>query len=104
MDDLLRCSFGLTKTELSLLKHYLQHPGTMTVKELSERLSLERSGVQKAISTLVEKGLVERRQVNNDRGGFFYSYALVDREKIADRSARLIEAWSERAVAEVRRL
>ncbi len=104
VEELLVCSFNLNKTDLKILKFFLKYNKSVTVKELSSFVKLERSGVQKSIIHLVEKGLVERRQINNERGGFFYRYSLKDKEELKNTILSLLENWCSKAKRTIERL
>ena len=104
VEELLVCSFNLNKTDLKILKFFLKYNKSVTVKELSSFLKLERSGVQKSIIHLVDKNLVERRQVNNERGGFFYRYSLKDKNELKKDILFLLENWCSKAKRTVEKL
>jgi predicted transcriptional regulator len=97
INELLSCSFSLTKGELSILNLFLRNSSPLTIKEIGTKLSMERSGAQKAVKRLVEMNLLEKRQINNQRGGFFYRYHLAEKDSIKIRISDLIDSWSSKA-------
>jgi predicted transcriptional regulator len=104
VNELLTCSFSLTKGELNILNLFLRENNALTIKEISSRLNMERSGAQKAVKRLVEINLLEKRQINNQRGGFFYRYYLADKDSIRKRIEELIESWTVKAKETVQNL
>ncbi|MFT4308994.1 MAG: MarR family transcriptional regulator [Candidatus Woesearchaeota archaeon] len=97
VDELLTCSFNLTKGELLIFTYFMNNPKSLTIKEIGSAVSMERSGAQKAVKKLVDAGLLEKRQVNNERGGFYYRYYIADKEDIKKRILELIDSWSSKA-------
>lgn len=82
IEDMLRCSFGLSKLELSLMLALLGKNGWTSTGSLAKTLGKDRSVVQRGISSLMGKGLAEREQSNKERGGYEYVYRARDKEAI----------------------
>jgi DNA-binding MarR family transcriptional regulator len=57
--------FGITLEQFHVLRHIRR--GCSTVSELAETRQVSRPAVSQAVSILVDKGLVERRQEGGDR-------------------------------------
>ncbi len=95
IDDLLRCSYNLNKNELRVLRYLLQN-GKADVKEISSKLNLERSTVQKILSKLLEKKLVSRMQINLHKG-YKYYYVVKNPNEIKKEVMALLDRWYERA-------
>ena len=91
--DIMRCSFGLTKTEHKILLNLLKSESENSVKSISAELSLERSTVQKAIKTLIKKGLIERKQYNLDEGGFRFYYHSIPKQDIKQKLLKSVRDW-----------
>lgn len=75
-DHVLSCVFGIRDHESRTYLTLLEHPGS-TVVELAETLDRDRSNVNRSLSTLREKGLIERRRRLLDSGGYVYQYTAV---------------------------
>ncbi|OYR72621.1 TrmB family transcriptional regulator [Halorubrum sp. E3] len=75
-EHVLSCVFGVRDHESRTYLTLLDHPGS-TVAELAETLDRDRSNVNRSLSTLREKGLVERRRRLLDSGGYVYQYTAV---------------------------
>jgi len=74
---ILSCVFGIRDHESRTYLTLLENPGS-TVEELAETLDRDRSNVNRSLSTLREKGLVERERRLLDPGGYVYQYTAVD--------------------------
>ncbi len=91
--DVIRCSFNLSKTEYSLLTHFVKVDEKKTVAQLSDELNLERSTVQKAIQKLQDKDLIKRHQINIAGGGYRFIYAVEDKEALRTRLEIIVAQW-----------
>lgn len=91
--DIMRCSFALTKTEHKILMHLLKSNSENSITAISKRLSLERSTVQKAVKTLLEKGLIERKQQNLSEGGFRFYYSSIPKKEIKNKLLNSVRDW-----------
>ena len=101
-DDLLTCSYGLNKTERKVFKALLGHPTPWDVMSIAKQVRLERSGVQKALNSLLKKGLVSRVQGVNKRGGIIYRYQAKPVGQVEAEILGLIEKWCGKASATVK--
>jgi predicted transcriptional regulator len=82
IEDMLQCSFGLSKLELSVLLVLLKKKNWTSTSTLAKALRKDRSVVQRGISSLMEKGLAKREQSNKERGGYEFVYQAKDKEAI----------------------
>jgi predicted transcriptional regulator len=103
-EDLVRCAFGLNKTEYNLLVFLLKQEQKYTAIQISEKTGLDRTTIQKAIKNLVGKELADRLQVNIEGGGYTFLYRINDKEKIKGRIKSLIRNWSTAAEAAINKL
>ena len=101
MEELFRCSFGITKTEHRILALLLEQERPCTIARISKSVSLERTTIQKALSALTEKRLVKRTQHNLDKGGYVFFYETVNKKKIKSRLKKVVFDWCERLRREV---
>ncbi len=93
-DHVLSCVFGIQDHESRTYLALVDHPGC-TVSELATVLDRDRSNVNRSLSTLREKGLVERRRRLLDSGGYVYQYTAIP---IPDAKAKLhaaLDDWVE---------
>ncbi len=92
LEQIIRCSFELNKTEYKIFSLLLKNKD-MSVKEISRKLGLTRTSVQKAIKTLLNKSLVRRFQRNLSGGGYQYIYNLNDKQKIKLQIKKILDSW-----------
>ena len=72
-DRVLECVFGIHAHERRTYFALLEAPGA-TVTELAEDLDRDRSSVNRSLSTLDEKNLIERDRKILAEGGYVYQY------------------------------
>ncbi|MFC5277424.1 helix-turn-helix domain-containing protein [Halorubrum rubrum] len=75
-EHVLSCVFGIRDHESRTYLTLIEHRGS-TVAELADTLDRDRSNVNRSLSTLREKGLVERRRRLLDSGGYVYQYTAI---------------------------
>ncbi len=74
IEDLVGCSFGLSKQEVATLMSLLGAKDWISVVGLASSMKRDRSVVQRGLSSLLAKGLLEREQANKVAGGYEYLY------------------------------
>jgi len=94
-EDLIRCAFSLNKTEYNLLIFLLKRNKRYTATQISESMNLDRTTIQKAITSLVNKGVVKRRQKNISGGGYTFLYLIEDKKGIKNKIKEVIHKWCE---------
>ncbi len=95
-DQILKCSFNLSTTDLIILKLLLSKKEKFySTKEITDKIARDRTTVQRSLSTLVEKNLVIRRQKNAPKGGYSYFYAAMDKNEIKVRIKDTIDSFHE---------
>ncbi len=97
IEDIIRCSFDINKTQYQILMLLSRSKRAMTISEIASKLKKDRTTVQKAVKVLFSKHLVIRRQLNLDNGGYIYYYTINDRDKLKERIIHLINEWAESA-------
>lgn len=93
LKDIVTCSFDLSKTEYELLLFLMQEEEPLTINTIAQKKQLERSTVQKAISKLHSKELVDRHQLNLSSGGYRFIYAVHDKDSIKTRLLAIVDGW-----------
>jgi predicted transcriptional regulator len=89
---ILSCVFGIQDHESRTYLVLLEHPDS-TVAELAEELDRDRSNVNRSLTTLLSKNLVERRRRLLDPGGYVYEYTAVDRPEAKEMLHDALDAW-----------
>ena len=96
VQDIIACSLGLKKSEYKIFEELLQSDN-VTLKELSKKLSLDRTTLQKVLKRFVDNELVERFQENLDNGGYIFIYQIKDKVILKKRIHTAIDKWYDTA-------
>ncbi|MFC7205168.1 helix-turn-helix domain-containing protein [Haloferax namakaokahaiae] len=90
----LACVFGIQRHESRTYLALLDNPGS-TVAELAEMLDRDRSNVNRSLTTLLEKGLAERRRRLLDPGGYVYQYTATPLPEAKEMMHAALDEWAE---------
>jgi len=93
--QVLSCVFGIQEHESRTYLALLDNPGS-TVAELAETLDRDRSNVNRSLTTLLEKGLVDRQRRLLDPGGYVYQYTATDLPEAKASLHEALDEWVER--------
>lgn len=93
-EHVLSCVFGVRDHESRAYLTLLDRPA-ITVSELADVLDRDRSNVNRSLSTLREKGLVERRRRLLDSGGYVYQYTAIPVDETKRRLHDALDEWVE---------
>ena len=94
-EDLIKCAFALNKTDYKLLMFLLNKDKSLTTKQISGFMGLDRTTVQKAASHLVSKRIVKRRQKNIPGGGYTFLYSIGNKEEVKSKIKEVVRNWCE---------
>jgi predicted transcriptional regulator len=94
-EHVLACVFGVQDHESRTYLVLAERPGS-TVAELAEALERDRSNVNRSLSTLMEKGLAERRRRLLDPGGYVYQYTATPVPEAKELLHEALDEWVER--------
>lgn len=100
INNVLKCSFGLTSTEFEVLKTLLRKD-ELPVDEIATILSKDRTTIQRSIKPLINKNLIKRKQYNLDGGGYQYYYIPIDKQEIKNRIQTQFKAFTEKVASEI---
>jgi predicted transcriptional regulator len=101
LDEVIKCSLGLTKAEYKLLSRLMQGRDWKTTSELAKQSKYSLSAIQRCMKTLYEKGVVERKQVNLEGGGYTYIYRVKDRTELRKVIESILGAWEKKVREEL---
>ena len=90
----LACVFGIQDHESRTYLVLRQNPGS-TVAELADKLERDRSNVNRSLTTLLEKGLVDRRRRLLDPGGYVYQYTATPLDEAKEMLHEALDEWVE---------
>ncbi len=96
VEDIIACSLGLKKSELAILE-YICKNDRASAQEIATALVLDRTTVQKIISSLIEKDIIKRFQENLEHGGYIFRYAVKDKTAIKKKIHGMIDSWHKTA-------
>ena len=103
MSEIIRCSLGLTRSDYKLFSFLLYQPNEMTTKEISSKIGLDRTTIQKSIKVLVEKDVAIRLQENLQKGGYIFKYKIKEKEILKKNMEKILKTWSDNALVEIKR-
>lgn len=103
-EELIRCSFNLSKTEYDVLTFMLKENKLLTASQVSKEMKLHRTTIQKAIKSLVDKELAKRRQKNLPKGGYTFFYEINNKNAIKDEIKEVTYKWYKSVEEAINRL
>ena len=99
--DIIKCSLGLTRSDIQVFDHLLAHKGSRSSEEIAGKLKLDLSTVQRAVKKLHEKGLLVRMQTNLDGGGYVFAYRVQEKRAIRKIILDIVAKWTGRVEQEL---
>ncbi len=101
IDQILRCSSNLNSTEYKILKYLMKQKGEKSIIDISKGINRDRTTAQRAIMSLLEKGVVKRRQYNLKNGGYVYYYSPKDKELIKEQVKNIFDSFNKIVLEEI---
>jgi predicted transcriptional regulator len=95
IEEVVKCSLGLSKSEFRLLKFFMENKKEFTTDELAKILKLDKSTIQRSVKKLHQKNLVTRGQINQSIGGYLFTYRIKDKQNIRKLVLDTVESWVE---------
>jgi predicted transcriptional regulator len=92
LDSLMACIFGIKVSDVRVYFDILKN-GPSKINDIAERVSRDRSTVQRAVQNLLNAGLVKRKQVNIKDGGYYYVYEAIPFEETKKIIKATMEEW-----------
>ncbi len=93
LEEVIKCSLGLSKAEFRLLKFMVEHEKKFTTDELAKKLNLDKSTIQRSVKKLHEKNILTRSQINQSAGGYVFLYRVKDKTNIRKIVTDTIDNW-----------
>lgn len=100
INDIISCSFGLSKAETKVLKRLLSS-SAKTAEQIAKLLKKDRTTIQRTLISLLNKKLIIRRQMNLDSGGYTFYYTPIDKEEIKKRILSNFELFKSKLDSEL---
>ena len=92
--EIIKCSLNLSKSDFSVMQKLFVYKDFLSSKDISDKVDLDITTVQRTLKKLYEKGIVNRKQVNIDTGGYVYMYRIKSREELKYQITNIIDKWS----------
>ncbi|MHA1722273.1 MAG: helix-turn-helix domain-containing protein [Candidatus Baldrarchaeia archaeon] len=89
--DLMRCALNLTALDVAVYFELLN--GEVTVKKLSDKLSRNRSTIQRALTNLISKGLAIREPKTMKNGGYYFEYRAIPLKQVKETIREKVREW-----------
>lgn len=89
--DLMRCALNLTALDVAVYFELLN--GEVTVKRLSDKLSRNRSTIQRALTNLISKGLAIREPKTMKNGGYYFEYRAIPLKQVKETIREKVREW-----------
>lgn len=101
---LFKCILGLNVIESVVFSYLLKHENVSTM-ELTEIFKKDRSSIQRALQTLIEVNVIERKSMSlkefsknknieeRTKRGYLYVYGAKDLEMIKEQTRELLDRW-----------
>jgi len=95
IEEVIKCSLALSKSDFRILKFLMQNDDSFSTEELSKKLDLDKSTIQRSVKKLHSQGLITRGQINQTIGGYLFLYRIKEKERIRKIILDIVEGWTE---------
>ena len=105
LDEVIRCSLALTKTEFKVLVFLLDDKDNkeFTAHQIFAKFKIGLSTTQRAIKKLGDECLIKRSQRNLSKGGYVFIYSVKDREIINKKIMNILHNWIKKVEIEMKK-
>ena len=104
IDEVVKCSLSLSKAEFKLLDFFIKNSDkNFSTEELSEKLHLDKSTIQRGVKKLHKKELLFRTQLNQSVGGYLFKYRIKNKDELIKKILGIIDYWNERVKSELKK-
>lgn len=104
LKDVLKCSFNINKTSFEVLIILIKSKDKLTIIDISKKINLTSSSVQKAIKNLINKELINRIKINKDKGGYFFKYYIKNKKGIKELLIKNTNNWAKDIIKRISKL
>jgi len=101
IEDVIACSLTLKKSEYKIFEVLLRSRENLTIQQISDKLKLDRTTIQKILKTLSSKGLIHRLQQNLENGGYIYNYTIKDKPTVKKHIKDALKIWYEKSITQI---
>ena len=101
-DDIIMCSFNLTKTEFRIFEYLVKNGGKwFNTNEISLALDIGLSTAQKGVKKLCDGKIVRQSQKNIPGGGYFFVYRIINKPELRKIILTIIRKWVHNVESEI---
>ncbi len=100
-ESMIKCTFNLSESEVKVLLTLMDCKSGECVNSVAKKLERDRSTIQKTILKLLDKGLVEKRKLNLEDGGYIFHYTPKSKPVIKKQMLNSIETWHSNVKKEI---
>ena len=102
LKELVMCTFDISNREFLILDNIITNPSS-SAESIARKLELDRSTVQKSLSRLIERKLIQRKQSNLSKGGYKFQYYIPNKTELKKEMLKIIEVWYDGVVVAVQK-
>ena len=104
MNQVIKCGFGLSRADFKLMDFMLKNNEKyFTTHELSRKLNLNLSTIQRGVKKLHEKAVIDRKQINLEGGGYLFTYQVKSKKDVRNVLLSIVRNWTKNVEAEINR-
>ena len=103
IEDVLKCSYGLNKTEIAILKYLIEEKEELSIEEVQKKIKKDRTTIQRGVKKLFEQDLIKRRQINLDKGGYVFIYSSKPKNELKEKVTKIFDGFKESVGKEIQR-
>jgi predicted transcriptional regulator len=102
LDEIIKCAFGLSKADIKVMRFLIKNENkSFSSDEISAKLMLDLTTIQRAVKKLSEKSVIFRSQENLDNGGYIFIYRIKSRKAISETVMNIVNNWSKKVEHEL---
>ncbi len=104
LNEVIKCSLGLTKSDYNILKLLLfDSEEYRSSEEISKLIKVDISTAQRSLKKLRNKQLVIRKQINLSPGGYIFVYKSKNNLAIKNMILDIVKSWTNKVELELGR-
>lgn len=98
LNEIVRCSLSISRTDTRLLNRM---DASMSARSVARTLRVDLTTAQRSLKRLTDEGLVKRRQVNLEHGGYEYVYERIPMDDLRSMVLDRIHTWVDKVEDEL---
>ncbi len=101
IEDIIRCSFALSKSEYQVLIFLIKQNQPLTPKKIKNKLKIDLTTVQRSVKKLHEKDLLIRSQRNLSPGGYVFCYKMKSKTIVKEKMKEILNIWNDNVIKSI---